>query len=127
MLGRSNCTLSTPSGNVSLVRMAKPPSLIFRIFARKDCPVYNWSSIGKSIGGRKTPVFAFHLWDSHVQNRANSAILNRLAQQEVCPHFEGLADTGSAVYDREHHGLLIRGSPVCFAEPLFPGAHHRNR
>src|SRR5207244_12043467 len=31
------------------------------------------------------PVFAFHLWDSHVQNRANSAILNRLAQHEVAP------------------------------------------
>ena len=53
MLGRSNCTLSTPSGNVSLVWMAKPPSLIFRILARKDCPVYNFSSMGKSTGCRK--------------------------------------------------------------------------
>src|SRR5437667_1478514 len=53
------------------------------------------------------PVFAFHLWDSHVENRANSAILDRLAHNEVCPHFEGLAERGSAVYDCEHYGPLI--------------------
>src|SRR5438876_4939086 len=104
MLGRSNCTLSTPSGNVSLVRIAKPPSLTFSIFAWKDCPVYNWSSIGKSTWlPEVAPVFAFHLWNSHVQNRANSAILNGLAQHEVCPHFEGLADRSSTAYDCEHH------------------------
>src|SRR5438309_4418686 len=54
------------------------------------------------------PVFAFHLWHSHVQNRANSAILNRLAEHEICPHFEGLADRSSAVYDCEHYVPLIR-------------------
>jgi len=65
------------------------------------------------------PVFAFHLWNSHVQNRANSAILNRLAEHEVCPHFEGLADRGSAVYDREHCGPLIRGVRRYASQRLF--------
>src|SRR5438445_13216951 len=69
------------------------------------------------------PVFAFHLWDSHVQNRANSAILNRLAQHEVCPHFEGLADRGSAVYDREHYRPLIRGVRRYASQRLFSLAH----
>src|SRR5439155_3383450 len=65
------------------------------------------------------PVFAFHLWDSHVQNRANSAILNGLAQHEVCPHFEGLADRSSTAYDCEHHGPLIRGVRRYASQRLF--------
>src|SRR5437870_8774898 len=69
------------------------------------------------------PVFAFHLRDSHVQNRANSAILNRLAQHEVCPHFEGLADRGSAVYDREHYRPLIRGVRRYASQSLLSLAH----
>src|SRR2546422_2633306 len=69
------------------------------------------------------PVFAFHLRDSHVQNRANSAILNRLAEHEVCPHFEGLADRGSAVYDREHYGPLIRGVRRYASQRLFSLGH----
>src|SRR5439155_15771907 len=65
------------------------------------------------------PVFAFHPWDSSVENRANSAILDRLAQHEVRPQFEGLADRGSAVYDREHHGPLIRGVRRYASQRLF--------
>ena len=68
-------------------------------------------------------MFAFHLWDSHVQNRTNSAILDRLAQHEVRPQFEGLADRGSAVYDREHHGLLIRGVRRYASQSLFSLGH----
>jgi len=55
------------------------------------------------------PVLAFHLWDSHVENRANSAILDRLAHNEVCPHFEGLADGGSTVYEEKKQEVLALG------------------
>src|SRR5207244_3554666 len=68
-------------------------------------------------------VFAFHLRDSHVQNRANPAILNRLAEHEVCPHFEGLADRGSAVYDGEHYRPLIRGVRRYPSQRLFSLGH----
>src|SRR3989442_5123574 len=69
------------------------------------------------------PVFAFHLWNSHVQNRANSAILNGLAEHEVCPHFEGLADRSSTAYDCEHHRPLIRGVRRYASQRLFSLGH----
>src|SRR5205823_8094343 len=74
-------------------------------------------------GAEVAPVFAFHLWDSSVENRANSAILDRLGQHEVRPQFEGLADRSSAVYDREHHGLLIRGVRRYASQSLFSLGH----
>src|SRR5437660_7654419 len=54
------------------------------------------------------PVFAFHLRYGHVEARAQSAILKRLVQHEVCPPFDSLADRGSTAYDGDHYGLLVR-------------------
>src|SRR5438094_2360957 len=122
MLGRSNCTLSTPSGNVSLVRMASLADIPH--LGPKGLPCIQMQLDGQiDLVPEVAPMFAFHLRDSHVQNRANPAILNRLTQHEICPHFEGLAERGSTAYDCEHHGPLVRGVRRYASKRFFPPRH----